>query len=160
MSLFPPLPPRRLNLPIEPCPWLPDGIHPTIPLQAANRRGPERVLGEPFNQPTQLPQRITFLLPEEEKLLNDDAREAFNRLSQSVDDFLNVLANAAKLRQDIFFALSLFESMCDTTAQFDKLWRLVEMYRIVKDVKDSKNALTTGNAKPGETNGPPHQTNP
>lgn len=102
------------------------------------------------------PERITVLLPEEEKM-NEDAREAFSKLSQSADDFLNILAKAATHRQDIFFALSLFESMCDTTAHLDKLSCLVEMYRMVKDVEDSKIALATNNANSAETNDPPQQ---
>ena len=146
MSLLPPLHSPQLNLPAGTLPRLPDRIQPTIPSYTAKRRKTERVFGDPFHQSIQHPERITVLLPEEEKM-NEDAREAFSKLSQSADDFLNILA-AATLRHDIFFALSLFESMCDTTAHLDKLWRLVEMYRLVKD---SKMALATNHAKSAES---------
>lgn len=93
-------------------------------------------------------------------MLNDDARKAFSMLSQSADEVLKILAKAATLRQDIFSALSLFDSLCNTSAQFDKLWRLAEIYRMAKDVKDSKNTFTNSNAKSADPNDLPRQTSP
>jgi hypothetical protein len=120
----------------------------------------ERMSDEPFSRSTQASMQSTFSLPEEEKMLSDDARKAFSMLSQSADEVLKILGKAATLRQDIFFALSLFDSLCNTPAQFDKLWRLAEIYRMAKDVKDSKNTFTNSNAKSADSNDLPRQTSP
>ena len=159
MSFLPPHIPRRLKRPMETSPRLPDRIQSTIPLHGANLRTIEPTFGEPFNQSTQPPKPIPSPLLEEEKILNDDVREAFNKLSQSVDGVLNVLTKAATLRRDLM-TQSLCEYMCNNSAQFDKLWRLVEFYHMIKGVKDPENAFATSNAKPTEANDPPYQTPP
>lgn len=118
---------------------LPDSLQLPLDLDAGN--------GTRYNAVQQSQEnalRTSFSSSEEEKLLSD-AMDALDKLTQSIENYFDVLARVVILQRDIFPALSVFDSMCNRTKQFDKLWRLLELHRVAIESNQSRKSTVEHN---------------